>query len=660
MGLNKEQEQAVNKTEGPVLIIAGAGSGKTTTLINRTAHIIDMGVAPENILMLTFTNKAANEMKERGKIMLDDRFDKITAGTYHSFCALLLRQYGGFLSSLNNNYIILDTTDSTDAIDLVMSRIDGTKQRGFPRAPKLTSIFSAMRNRGETLEDTILGQWPDYESFVDKFQEIFDSYMTYKRENNKVDYDDLIELTIELLEGNSFIRGKVSEKYKYIMVDEYQDSNAQQLKLLKLLCDNKKSPNICAVGDDQQSIYLFRGAQFSNIINYPKHFEGCEIIILNKNYRSTQEILDISNSIIADAKEKYDKNLVAVRPNGDRPYLVRTASEVGTADWIAEKIAELHNEGVPYSEIAVLSRTSRATNFLEARLRANGVGFQKFGGLKFMDRRFVKDIFAFLKILIDIHDEIAWFRVLQLFPGVGPVTAQKMFSAIDTACATSALDEKRFHNGRNKYGQYLDELRDNYNTISKMEFSEMFDKVCEYYFQIRQYAIDAMIAGEVATEQGIGESEDDLETDQKDCEEILKLLASKYRSASAFISEIALEAIAPPAEDGVVTISTIHSIKGLEYKAVFIYNCVEGQFPLLFNDPARAKTPAAKRYALKEAEEERRILYVAATRAKDYLYVMFPQEIRTGYLAGNTSLNRFLLTAYENDMFEDIDADDYY
>lgn len=657
--LNQEQQKAVDKINGPILIIAGAGSGKTTTLINRTANIISSGVDPSNILLLTFTNKAADEMKIRGVKMLDDRFDTVTACTYHSFCTILLRRYSSFLGRMGN-FVIIDQATATETVKLIMSKIDGTDVKGFPHASTIVSIISSSLNLGISLQETLLSAYEKYASHLRKIEEVKKAYDEYKIANNQMDYDDLMLRCIELLEKHQSVRNTVSSKYQYIMVDEYQDSNAIQLKLLKLLCNNKSEPNICVVGDDQQSIYLFRGAQFLNIINYPKEFPGCEIIILDKNYRSNQEILDLSNSIIEDAPEKYEKNLKGFKSKGEKPILVISDTSVTSSTFIINKIKEYRSSGLNYSDIAILSRGSRTTGILEGKLSALNIPYDKYGGIKFNERALVQDITALLKITVNHLDEVAWFRWLQLYPSVGAKTAHNIFEGI---YKTNDLNSIRTIKSK-KIAPLLNEFADILESFKTQPFDELYENACKYYFKLRKLQIEAMKNDARTKIQGVETAEDILRADKEDCENILNVLAAKYNKAVDFIADIALSNSNTEESDDSVVISTVHSIKGLEFKVVFVFECVEGSFPFVspyttqeenddINDLIETN-PLAAKYANMEMEEERRILYVALTRAKDDLYIMFPQIVMRFGGYEEAKLNRYLTKPLEEGLLKTI------
>ena len=646
--LNKEQQMAVDQINGPVLIIAGAGSGKTTTLINRTAKIINSGVDPSKILLLTFTNKAADEMKIRGQKLLDDRFDKVTACTYHSFCNILLRTYAGFLAK-DGNFLIIDQNTAVDTIKMLMSKMEISQSKGYPHADVVNSIISSSINMEMSIDDTVYSAFDKFSNHISTINKIKNVYEDYKKLHNQLDYDDLMLRTVDMLMNEPVIRASVSNKYEYIMVDEYQDSNSIQLKLLKLLCTEKDKPNVCVVGDDQQSIYLFRGAQFLNIINYPREFEGCKTIILNQNYRSNQKILDLSNEIIKEAPDKFDKNLKGQKTKGEKPYLVHTVDSKAAAEYIIRQIKSYKKKGVPLSEIAVISRGSKATSYFEAKLAKENIPYDKYGGVKFIDRGFVQDISAFLKISINLFDEVAWFRWLSTYPGIGPKAAMTIYQAIEEVGSIEGLNNV----GIKRFLEYKDQLIDIYKKVRINTFQDGYKILSDYYFDIRKLQIEQMKKDKRTTVQGIESAEWLLETDKEDKQTVLDDIAEKYTKPENFLADLVLSNTNEEDDSEKMIVSTVHSIKGLEFKAVFVFDCVEGAFPFDFGCGEKA-CDQAKEYYKKEMEEERRILYVALTRAKDDLYVMFPETINVRGNLQKATLNRYLTGPRKKGLMEEI------
>jgi DNA helicase-2/ATP-dependent DNA helicase PcrA len=616
--LNKKQLEAVETTEGPVLVIAGAGSGKTKMLTHRLSKLIEDGIDPANILLLTFTNKAANEMKTRAKQMLDERCDKVTACTYHSFCANILRRYAHNIN-LEPNFIIHDTEDTSDTIKLIITIEGHSKEKEFPKAKDLANIFSTHINKGYSFDDIVDIEYPKYEDYVKDIYHIYKEYNKYKQEHNILDYDDLLMKINELLENNEDVRKFLSDKYKYIMVDEYQDSNFLQLQMLILL-RSYENKNICVVGDDMQSIYGFRGSEFKNIINFPKQFEGTKLIILDTNYRSNQEILDLSNQITANATEKYEKNLVGLRHKGEKPKLVAIDSSSNGAKYVLAKIIEYMENGTSLNDIAVLTRGSNDSYELEALIaqinKNYDIQYQKFGGIKFLEKSHIKDIMAYLKILVNIKDEISWFRIFQLYPNIGPVYARKLTLGI----IENGIEELNKDKHKNKkYGQYLSKIYETYTALLDLEFQEQLDKIInKYYKEVRNLSIEVSSSTESAKKAESKEVKSDIDEAQ-----LLIELAEGYKTANSFLTDMTLEAKQKDIPDEILTISTIHSAKGLEYKVVFILNCVDGTFPWV-KKPTSSHPEALKRVE-SDIEEERRVFYVALTRAKDDLYLICPK-----------------------------------
>jgi DNA helicase-2/ATP-dependent DNA helicase PcrA len=423
----------------------------------------------------------------------------------------------------------------------------------------------------------------------------------------------------ELLENNEDVRKFLSDKYKYIMVDEYQDSNFLQLQMLILL-RSYENKNICVVGDDMQSIYGFRGSEFKNIINFPKQFEGTKLIILDTNYRSNQEILDLSNQITANATEKYEKNLVGLRHKGEKPKLVAIDSSSNGAKYVLAKIIEYMENGTSLNDIAVLTRGSNDSYELEALIaqinKNYDIQYQKFGGIKFLEKSHIKDIMAYLKILVNIKDEISWFRIFQLYPNIGPVYARKLTLGI----IENGIEELNKDKHKNKkYGQYLSKIYETYTALLDLEFQEQLDKIInKYYKEVRNLSIEVSSSTESAKKAESKEVKSDIDEAQ-----LLIELAEGYKTANSFLTDMTLEAKQKDIPDEILTISTIHSAKGLEYKVVFILNCVDGTFPWV-KKPTSSHPEALKRVE-SDIEEERRVFYVALTRAKDDLYLICPK-----------------------------------
>ena len=460
--LNTEQFEAANILQGPALIIAGAGTGKTATVTYRAARLIEKGVNPENILLITFTNKAANEMKSRICMLLGSIGEKVTAQTFHSFCANVLRKYAP-LVGIQSNYTIIDAEDSKTIIDDIIDKIieDEKKKmtnkkygkvRGdFPTANKFISMLTFIRNCNKTVNEAIDMFAEDFKSESNNIQFILDEYKNFKQTHNYMDYDDLLFLTNEIFKQHSNVAKKIAEQYKYIMIDEYQDSNLLQLSLIKNMTKNVHD-NIVVVGDDQQSIYAFRGANFKNIINFQKDFPNAKLIILNKNYRSTQGILNLANAIVDDAKEKYPKVLQATNTINDRPQVLTSYNQEDEAENIIAEINRLIRFGATYDDIAILSRNAQTQQF-ELQLTKHNIKYKKYGGMKIFATAHMKDIIAYLKILSNKDDELAWKRVLKMIDKVGAKTSEKIIEEIQKSGYGGLLQFKK-----RQFGKDMEEM----------------------------------------------------------------------------------------------------------------------------------------------------------------------------------------------------------
>lgn len=597
--LNAQQLEAVQFKNGAVLVIAGAGSGKTKTLTYRVARLIEDGVSPENILLLTFTRKAADEMLNRAVMILDSRCEKVAGGTFHSFANFILRKYSNYLE-LRNNFTIIDRADAEDVINHLRSKVIEKQEKRFPRKHTILDIYSKAVNKNLCAKDVIEREYKQFEHCVDKINEISLRYAEYKRANSLLDYDDLLLYLRTLLQSNEEIRKKISNQYKYILIDEYQDTNTLQADIIKLLASGHN--NVMAVGDDSQSIYSFRGANFRNILDFPDIFPDTKIIKLEQNYRSSQNILALTNRIIEKAKEKYAKKLFSTIESPEKPAIICTNDMQTEAGFVAQRILELQEEGVSLNDIAVLARSARMTYNIEIELAKKSIPYRKFGGLKFIETAHVKDVIAHLRVILNPNDIISINRILLLLKGVGTQTAMKLLPVVTGGNiqseklmlpAKSTADIKHL----------FDTMQDCRRNLSKP--SLIVEKILHYYEPI------------------LTDKYDDYTKRQKDLEHFL-YLSEQYSSLDDFLSDLALE---PPdtavtdVEDGAVqdeylTLSTIHSAKGLEWKAVFIIGAVDGRFPSVYSFNSE-----------EELDEELRLMYVATTRAKTYLYITYPVDM---------------------------------
>lgn len=600
--LNTSQFEAATAVKGCYLIIAGAGTGKTRTLVYRVARLIELGHDPNSILLLTFTRKAANEMLKRASMLLDDRCSKIRGGTFHSFANLTLRKYAKAIG-LDSAFTILDQGDSEDVINLIRSQDRFLiRDKRFPNKQTLNKVYSLSVNTGKKVEEIIENDYPHFLPLLDKILEIQKIFIQYKRNNNLLDYDDLLIYLREFLKKESPSVKALLSEIKFVMVDEYQDTNHLQAEIVKGLA--KYNKNVMVVGDDSQAIYSFRGADFHNIMQFPKLFDNVKIIKLEENYRSVQAILDFANRINEAAIEKYKKELYTRRGSGVLPSIVAAATDNLQSKFIVEKILDLREEGVQLKDIAVLFRSSFFSFDLELELSKANIPFQKFGGMKFVETAHIKDVMAFLRIAVNPKDVISWYRVLLLHEGVGPKTAQRILDELSTARITIKAepdDQPEFkHHKLGPLFYLLHELQK-----KKYMPSEMVQKVYNYYWELFKANYD------------------DWNKRKKDLD-IFQNIVENYTSIDSLLSDMAIEPIiesvldvdAADKEEEYVTLSTIHSAKGLEWHSVFIIHAVEGYFP-----------SARSVENLDSLEEERRLMYVASTRAKNNLFVSYPMNL---------------------------------
>ena len=597
--LNPQQLEAVIQKEGSILVIAGAGSGKTKTLTYRVARLIEDGIAPENILLLTFTRKASQEMLSRASIVLDSRCEKVAGGTFHSFANIILRKYSSCLE-LKNNFTITDRADSEDIVNHIRARVINKQEKRFPKKSTILEIYSKAINKDIPSDEIIKSEFRQFEHCTEKINEIIRQYNDYKRKNSILDYDNLLLYLRTLLESNSEVRKKLSNQYKYIMVDEYQDTNTIQAQIIRLLASEHN--NVMAVGDDSQSIYSFRGANFKNILNFPELFENTKIIKLEQNYRSSQNILALANEILLKAKEKYTKTLFSTIENPIKPCIISASDGKTEAEFIVQRVLELsEEENIPLDDICVLARSARMTYNLEIELAKKGIPYKKFGGMKFIETAHIKDIIAHLRVILNPDDIISYTRILLLLDGIGAQSANRLLPVLTSA---NGIQGQKLPV---KNPEAVIKLTQLINDSQKDIFSpaKIVKSVLNYYEPI------------------LMDKYDDYTKRQKDLEHFLNL-SEKYSSLEDFLSDLALE---PPEssvddieegarKDEYLTLSTIHSAKGLEFKAVFIIGAVDGRFPSIysFNSP-------------EELDEELRLMYVAVTRAKTHLAITYPIDM---------------------------------
>jgi DNA helicase-2/ATP-dependent DNA helicase PcrA len=579
-----------------VLVIAGAGSGKTRTLVYRLAYLVEQGVDPGSILLLTFTRKAAQEMLSRAAHLIQHPLGQVMGGTFHGVCYQWLRRYGERLG-YREGFTVMDRADQEDLLALLRERLGFKNLEGpFPRKETLAEIMGALVNKNLALEDLLYRDYPQFAPLKPHLQQIAGAYGEEKKSQALLDYDDLLLEGRRLLTGHEEVRRQLSERFQFLMVDEYQDTNRLQADLVRLLAYTHA--NVMAVGDDSQSIYSFRGANFRNIMDFPKLFPGTRIIKLEENYRSTQPILDLANEIIAGAGEKYTKCLFSRKSEGLRPRLFRAASENEQSRLVTALVRDLHEGGMPLNKMAVLFRAAFHSFDLEIELVRHNLPFMKFGGFKFMESAHIKDLLAHLRVAANPRDAMSWTRVLLLAPGVGRQTVKKFLANLkegfDLKKAVAALAKMKPQGGLTPLTELLLTLKDPGRTLVAR-----LNLALAYYepLLIRRY--------------------DDHPKRLRDLEHLLAITA-RYKELRSFLNDLSLDPpgsladVTNPTHD-YLTLSTIHSAKGLEWDAVFIIWAAEGRFPAFYSLEKE-----------EELEEERRLMYVASTRARRYLAVLFP------------------------------------
>lgn len=603
--LNPAQLAAVVTTEQPVLVIAGAGSGKTRVIVHRVSYLIEKGVEPESILLLTFTRKAASEMLNRVEMLLHDKkVGNVTGGTFHSFASYVLRRYANLIG-LPGNFTIIDPSDGEDIIDLIRTELKfNSKDKRFPKKDRILDIISYARNKQSTIRKIIEKQYSGLIGFVKDIELLHSGYTRYKQASQMIDFDDLMDVLNNSLKNNARFREKLQNTYQYVMVDEFQDTNAVQNEIVHLIAGRHK--RIMVVGDDAQSIYAFRGANYENILRFPQVYPDCAVIRIEENYRSNQPILDFTNNIIDHARIGFKKKLYTRNLHPHMPVVQRVYDQEDEAVLIVDRIMELIEQEIPLSQIAVLNRADWHNRYIQAELSKRGIPYVVVGGFKFSERMHIRDVVAFLRLTYNPSDAVSWHRVLKYIGGVGQVTAGNVIATIqgsDNKFAFEAFKARKFYLELLELGRMLSKAsQPEYTLTQKIEI-------------IRDYYAPLLKARET----------DYLER-MKDVEVLLDL-SKKYTALDKFLSDFALD---PPSkriadqttplldeseEEGKVTISTVHSAKGLEWYAVFIPHALDGLFPSI-----RATN-------LEEMEEERRLFYVACSRAKEELYITFPRNV---------------------------------
>lgn len=632
--LNDAQLDVVFHGEGPCLVLAGAGSGKTKTLVFRVMRLLEQGVDPSNIMLLTFTNKAAKEMLGRIERHLGREPKGIWGGTFHHIGNRMLRKYGELIN-IKSNFNILDEQDAADLIKSACKEVSLPADKYFPKASVIKSIISLSSNLGRPIAEVIAEKYDSVkEEYVSTIEQIRGLYEKKKSFANALDFDDLLIKWNELLGTNRTFRESLAKKFKYLLIDEYQDTNRIQNEIILRL--SGPGGNVLAVGDDSQSIYAFRGADINNILEFPQNFPGCRVCKLETNYRSTPEILGLANRSIANNRGKFDKQLKAVRDGSAKPIVVAALGAREEAQFICQKILDLRSdEGLDLDRMAVLFRSHFASIEIELELSRRGIPYEMRGGLRFFEQAHVKDMLSYLKVISNPKDEVAWTRILLMQPGVGLATADKAWRIISSHDSLQSFSADPLVGIPAKPQKYLKELQK--KLVAMAAETGDLPRVMDRIFNSLYY--DYLKA-----------NYDNAKERAEDIEQLVEF-SKKYESMEQFLADAALSegfkgqraAQAPQDHEEAVVLSTIHQAKGLEWDAVFVIGLNELKFP-------------HARSAVRESdlEEERRLFYVAVTRAKEHLFLTY------SLFGSDDNINRpsRFITELPSDSYRKHDDDD--
>jgi len=605
--LNDEQYQVVTQADGPCLVLAGAGSGKTRTIVYRVAYLIEQGIKSDNILLLTFTNKAAREMLNRVALLLKGRNLKgLWGGTFHHIANKILRKFAPLIG-YKANFTILDEEDSESLIKICLKELNiNTKERRYPTPAVLKDLISYAKNSEKKLKEVVEIKHPRWLEILPQLEKIARNYEERKKQKGLMDFDDLLTNLLKLLKTQPPVKKVLSNKFHYILVDEYQDTNRIQAEIIKELASVHQ--NILVVGDDAQSIYSFRAADIGNILNFPKIFKDTKIFHLTTNYRSTPEILEVANRIIENNLKQFPKNLVSLQKSLVKPALAIMSNPETEAAFISETILELREQRVPLNKIAVLFRATYHSQPLEFELTKRDIPYDYRGGLRFFERAHNKDVLAFLKIVNNVKDEVSWFRLLNLQIGIGEVTSKNLISNLTKA--------------------------NNINSVLKQEVEQLLSERAKNgwrelkYIFLKILKAEKLLPGELIRKIIKSNYQNYLELnypnyqERLDDLEQLSLFADRYQNLNSFLAEITMQENFSAARlrtdyqnenhEERVILSTIHQAKGLEWETVFVINLTEDALP----NPRALKEEGG-------LEEERRLFYVAVTRAQKNLFLTY-------------------------------------
>ncbi len=662
--LNPAQLEAVTATDRAVLVIAGAGTGKTRTLASRVAWLIGQGTPADRILLLTFTRRAAAEMLARAAAIAGAEAARVWGGTFHAIANRLLRHHGRAVG-LSPDFTVMDQSDAADLMNLIRGELGHGKaksQKRFPRKNTLFDIYSRTVNSRTRLSQVLARFFPWCADSIEGIREIFETYARRKAGQSVLDYDDLL-LYWKALSAAPEVGELLAARFDHVLVDEYQDTNLIQAEILAAM--RRGGRNVMAVGDDAQSIYSFRSATVRNILDFPAQFEGTRVVKLEQNYRSVQPILDAANAVMDQAGERFTKNLFSNRPSEQRPVLVASRDEAEQCTEVCDRVLEKHEEGVPLKQQAVLFRAGHHSDQLEVELARRNIPFVKYGGLKFVEAAHVKDMIALLRVLENPHDQISWYRVLLLLEGIGPATAGRIMAALGVRTGAGAGQGRTPERGGDSptteeatgaaSALGLGELLDGRSPLAAMLESPptVPPAARKEFAALRELIADCRGGGLGPAAQVervrrfyepvFARIYDNPAVRLRDLDQ-LETIAAGYRSRSQFITDLTLDppastqdlAGAPLLDEDYLILSTIHSAKGCEWDVVHILHAADGMIP---SDMATGSP--------EEIDEERRLLYVAMTRPRNALYIHFPLRYyhsgsRLGDVHSYAQLSRFL------------------
>ncbi len=599
--LNKEQYEVVTAGDGPCLVLAGAGSGKTRTLVFRVAYLIEKGVNPANILLVTFTNRAANEMLERVEKYLGFKPEKLWGGTFHRIGNQILRRYANKLG-YERNFNILDQDDSISLVKHAMEEIGlSAKGQNFPKASIVQSMISFARNTNRDIRDVVENYY-SYPDFISaKVEELFFEYDKKKKSANVMDFDDLLVNWLRLLENFPEVKDSLAKQFEYILVDEYQDTNYIQSEIIKNLASFHN--NVLVVGDDSQSIYSFRAADVKNILNFPKLFANTKIYKIETNYRSTPQILDLANESISHNVDQFQKDLKAKREDHILPALIIARDDQHQAHLVSKRISQLYRDGVNYESMAVLYRATYQSAEIQLELSKQNIPYVVRGGMRYFEQAHIKDVISYLKVLANFQDEISWKRILNMYEGIGQKRADAIWKKIKSYNdLPSLLNDQLKLTGK--------------ASISWGRISSAFRHLLTLDKEQKGYMAEAIeFILEHGYEDYLKNAYENYRDRIDDLSQLINFVA-KYADIDKLLADVMLsENFAGENEHSkqAVVLSTIHQAKGLEWAVVFIVGLRDGYFP----HQKSLENP-------RELEEERRLFYVAVTRAKDELNMLYP------------------------------------